>query len=132
MFALSPSLLGGIPASLTLRTPASSLALTASCRQGSDALAFASLLRGIPASLYAQDSGQFASLTASCEAAAKCWVLLLDSAVGFEVVEAGAQLLEQAGRGGEVLFDAGDVGMGRVVTDLVLDVDLVDDGGREL
>ena len=35
----------------------------------------------------------------------------LELPLGLEVVEAGAQLFEEAGRGREVLFDARDIGM---------------------
>ena len=73
--SLSPSLLGGIPASRALRTPASSL------RSRHPSLS-PSLLGG-----------------------------KLDFSFGFEVVEAGAELFEEAGGGREVLFEARDVGV---------------------
>ncbi len=56
----------------------------------------------------------------------------LELAVGFEGVELSTQLGEQAGDGGEVLFDADDIRMGRVVGHLVVHIDLVHDRGAEL
>ncbi len=54
------------------------------------------------------------------------------AAFGFEAVEASAQFVEQAGGSRQVLFDPGDIRMRRVIGDFIVDIDLVDDRGREL
>ena len=60
------------------------------------------------------------------------WPRMAGSLTSGCLVEAGAQLVEQGADGAEVLLDAGDVGLGRAVGHLVVDLDLVDDGLGEL
>ena len=58
-------------------------------------------------------------------------LLFLESPLFFESVELGSELREESGRGRQVLLDARDVRVRRVVGDLVVDVDLVDDRSAE-